>query len=222
MADADVEVVIPSIKDEILTLESIPESVPSHVVREGTLNEARNDGVQQCDSELVAIMDDDITFTETLFWDLIDMADSHRLVGLADPEFGFVPGRVMIFHKSLWEEVGGFDERLRSHNGDTDFALRAHRHGFEIIRVPEHIVFHRDHERSITTFDRAWRLLYLCGKHPKFAPLLLSGTIHHNVQQLLGISDRVTVPDNDEWEVNAESPDLEADDGESQTGDERG
>ena len=72
MVDADVEVVIPSIKDEILTLDSIPESVPSHVVSEGTLNEARNDGVRQCDSELIAIMDDDIAFPEPLFWDLID------------------------------------------------------------------------------------------------------------------------------------------------------
>lgn len=198
----DVEVVIPSIKDEILTLDSIPDSVPTHVVRDGTLNEARNQGVRQCDTDVVAIMDDDIAFTEALFRDLVDMAEENQLVGLADPEFGFVLGRVMIFHKSLFEAIGGFDERLRSHNGDTDFTLRAHRHGFEIVRVPENIVFHKEHERSITTFDRVWRLAYLCGKHPRYAPLLLSGTLTHNLQQWLGISDRVELPVNEDWDVD--------------------
>ena len=198
----NIEVVIPSIKDEILTLESIPDSVPTHVMRDGTLNEARNEGVKRCDSDVVAIMDDDIAFTESLFDDLVGMVDDDSLVGLADPEFGFVLGRVMIFDKSLFEKVGGFDERLQSHNGDTDFALRAHRAGFEVVRVPENIVFHKEHERSITTFDRVWRLAYLCGKHPRYAPLLLSGTLTHNLQQWLGISDRVDLPVNEDWDVD--------------------
>ena len=203
MVGADVEVVIPSIKNEILTLESVPDSVPTHVVREGTLNEARNRGVKQSDAEIVAIMDDDIAFPEELFEGLVNMASPDRLVGLADPEFGLVLGRTMIFHRSLWRRIGGFDERLRSHNGDTDFALRAHHHGFEIVRVPELILFHKEHERSITTFDRAWRLLYLCGKHPRYAPLLLSGTIHFNVQQWLGVTNRTRLPENVTWKTGS-------------------
>lgn len=195
MTNDDVEVVIPTIKDEILTLESIPDAIETHVMRDGTLNEARNLGVRACDSEIIVIMDDDIAFSEELFWNLIEMATPNRLVGLADPEFGFILGRVMIFYKSMWEEIGGFDEKLRSHNGDTDFAIRSHQHGFEIVRVPENIVYHKDHERSITKFDRLWRLAYLCVKHPRYLPLLLSGTLTHNIQQWLDITDRVSLPE---------------------------
>lgn len=185
---SDVSVVIPSIKDDVLTLESVPEDVPVSVEREGSLNEARNRGVRNADTDIVAILDDDIAFSEELFEALVEAVDDNVLLGVADWEFGLVAGRVMIFHKSLWKDIGGFDERLRSHNGDTDFALRAHDAGYSIETVPRGLFHHEDHERSITTWDRAWRLAYLCGKHVRYAPYLLSSTLSYNLGICAGVN----------------------------------
>lgn len=191
---SNVSVVIPSIKDDILTLESVPDDVPVSVEREGSLNEARNRGVQNVDTDIIAILDDDIAFSEGLFNAMVDSVNENVLLGVDDWEFGLVAGRVMIFHKSLWEDVGRFDERLQSHNGDTDFSLRAFDAGYSVETVPRELFYHEDHERSITTWDRAWRLAYLCGKHPKYAPYLLSCTVSYNAGLRLGLDSPQKIP----------------------------
>ena len=191
---SDVSVVIPSIKDEILTLESIPEGIPVSVEREGSLNEARNRGVRNADTDIVAILDDDIAFSNDLFYALTNEVNEYTLVGVADWEFGLIAGRVMMFHKDLWRDIGGFDERLQSHNGDTDFSLKAHDAGHDLYRVPRNLFHHKNHDRSITKWDRAWRLAYLCGKHPKYAPHLLSNTLAYNVGKKTGISGAEKIP----------------------------
>jgi len=174
---ADFTVVIPTIKEDILTLESIPEELPVSVEREGTLNEARNRGVRTAGTELVMIMDDDISFPESTLYELADRAGPDRLLGMEDWDFDLIAGRVMVFHKQLWRDVGGFDERLASHMGDTDFAITVAKAGFEIEQLPQEMFDHREHERSITTWDRAWRTAYLLGKHPTFAPRLIRGVL---------------------------------------------
>lgn len=174
---ADVSVVVPSIKDEVVTLESVPDDVPAAVERDGTLNEARNRGVREADTDVVAVMDDDIRFTESTFWHLVDMADPERLVGLADWNYGLVAGRVMVFYRETWADVGGFDERLRSHMGDTDFALKFLEHGYDVERIPREVFDHEDHERSIGKWDHAWRGLYLAFKHPRYGPRLFAGMV---------------------------------------------
>ena len=190
----NVSVVIPSIKEDILTLDSVPEEVSVSIEREGSLNEARNRGVRNSDSKFVAILDDDIAFSENIFWSLVDLAAEDTLLGVVDWEFGLVAGRVMVFPKSLWETVGGFDERLRSHNGDTDFSLRTHKQGYNIVTVSRDVFHHKEHDRSITTWDRAWRLLYLCKKHPRYAPYLLSSTLAYNLSLKLGIDQDTMLP----------------------------
>lgn len=192
---AEVSVVIPSIKEDVLTLESIPDGVSVSVEREGSLNEARNRGVRNADTDLVAILDDDIAFSEELFYALVNEVDRETFVGVADWEFGLIAGRVMIFHKDLWKEVGGFDERLRSHNGDTEFSLKVHDAGYDLIRVPRDLFYHEEHERSITPWDRAWRIAYLCGKHPKYAPHLLVSTFAYNVAFASRINHALSIPE---------------------------
>ena len=191
---SDVSVVIPSIKNDVLTLESIPEDIPVSVEQEGTLNEARNRGVRHAEHDVIAILDDDIALSEALFDNLVEMVDKRTVVGAADWEFGLLAGRVMLFHRDVWRDVGGFDERLRSHNGDTDFSIKAHDAGYELVRFPREIVRHEEHSRSITTWDRGWRLAYLCGKHPDYAPHLLANTAAYNVAQWTGVDSNMVVP----------------------------
>lgn len=175
-ATHDVAVVIPSIKEHIRTLDSIPDGVPVSVESEGSLNEARNRGVENSDADLIVVMDDDIAFSEETFDDLVSMADPDTLIGIEDWDYGLVAGRVMVFHRALWADVGGFDERLVSHMGDTEFALGALANGYRIETVPRDWFDHEPHERSVTTWDRAWRLVYLCIKYPRHAGRLVSGT----------------------------------------------
>lgn len=179
LGGAPVSVVIPTIKYRVRTVESIPEGVEFSVYGDqaGTLSEARNMGVRLADAETVVIMDDDIAFSEALFWDVVERVDGETLVGMRDWDFDLVAGRVMAFRKSLWEAVGGFDERLGSHMADSDFAIKAAKAGYSIEQIPQDAIDHEDHERTITTTDRAWRLAYLCAKHPTWAPRLVGAMV---------------------------------------------
>jgi GT2 family glycosyltransferase len=174
---ADVEVVVPTISEDVHTLSSIPEDVTVHVRRDPTLNEARNRGVEAATTDRIVIMDDDISFPEEIFWKLVEGIEREKLIGIEDWDFGLVAGRVMAFHRADWQAVGGFDERLGSHMGDTDFALKYEARGYEIERLPRSTFEHVDHERSITTWDRLWRSVYLLGKHPRAAPRLIRGLV---------------------------------------------
>lgn len=189
------EVVIPTLiedRKEILTLESIPESVPVHIQTKGSLNEARNRGVGSVRAPIVVVMDDDIALTEDTFNGILELVDSNTLVGLADADFGMIKGRLMAFHTDLWADIGGYNEDLKSHAGDTDFCIRALQAGYRITRFPDNYVYHREHARSISTWDRLWRLGYLAAHYPRFAPLLFAGVLKNNVAQWV-LSNRVSV-----------------------------
>lgn len=192
------EVIIPTtIQDpeDVLTLESVPEEVSVHLEREGTLNEARNRGVDRVDAPVAVIMDDDISFSYEVLEAIGDMVDDRTLVGLEDHEYGLLRGRVMAFATETWQAVGGFDERLRSHAGDTEFCLRMLEHGCIIKRLADDYFYHEEHERSVTKLDRVSRLVYLAVQHPRFAPLLITGTLHFQVRAaLLGERVREAVP----------------------------
>lgn len=174
---ADINIVIPTIKDEVRTLDSIPDHVPVLIEREGSLNEARNRGVHRAETEIVAIMDDDIAFPEERLYDLAEQASPDILIGIEDWDFDLIAGRVMVFHKDLWRNVGGFDERLGSHMGDTEFALKARKNGHNVEQLPRELFDHEEHERSITRWDRVWRTIYVAAKHPTASLRLLRGVL---------------------------------------------
>lgn len=173
----DVSVVIPSIKEEVLTLESVPDEVETQVVRRGTLNEARNRGVQRAEHDRIMILDDDISFTNEFFWGLADRVEREILIGHPDWDYGLVAGRVMAFHRDDWRRLGGFDERLKSHMGDTEFALKFVHAGYEVEQVDSAEINHIPHERSVTTWNRVWRMVYLAVKYPQSARRLITRTI---------------------------------------------
>lgn len=180
MSDRKLEpysVVIPTARDNVRTLSSIPDDIPVRIERDGSLNEARNIGVSNSGTPVVIILDDDLAFPAGLLDNLAARADPDTLLGIGDWDYGWIAGRCMVFYRSLWRELGGFDERLRSHMGDTDFAIRALRHGFDVEPMPREIFYHEPHERSITAWDHAWRGLYLALKHPIQAPRLAGGML---------------------------------------------
>ncbi len=173
----DSSVVIPSIKKDVLTLESVPEEVDTQVIREGTLNEARNLGVKNAEHEQILILDDDITFSESFFYTITGQIERGTLVGHPDWDYGLVAGRVMGFHRADWKEFGGFDEYLKSHMGDTEFALKFVHRGDGIKHIDPDEIEHAPHNRSVTTWDRTWRTAYLAGKYPQSALKILTRTV---------------------------------------------
>jgi len=172
-------VVIPTTKpdDEVVTLESIPDDVPVRTEREGHLLEARNRGVRAANTDFVIMMDDDIVFPEPWFQNLVGMLCKGRLVGLEDYEFRWILGRVHGYHVDDWAAVGGYDERLSKYMGDTDFSIKMADAGNELLTLDRDSVEHIPHERSITTFDRAWRGVYMALKHPRHAATLFRGLV---------------------------------------------
>lgn len=175
----DVTVVIPTLKEsrsDIPTLKSIPKEVPVNVQRESPISRARNRGVERADTEYVIELDDDIRFDREL-WDEVTAAiDRNTVVGMEDWDYGLIVTRLIAFPCDAWAEVGGFDERLGSHMEDTDFAIKLARAGYDIKSISQDRIEHVPHENRISTIDRAWRLLYLCFKHPRYAPRLIGGT----------------------------------------------
>lgn len=163
---SDLTVVIPTNREENHTLESLPETVDAVVATEEGLNVARNSGIERAETEWIALVDDDVTFPTTLVAWLLDVVHRRHLVGLEDYwPMEYVLGRFMLFHRSLWRSVGGFDES-RPHGGDTDFCLRALDAGASIVRLPRRTVPHHDLTSEFSTAAHAEWLWYLLRRHP--------------------------------------------------------
>lgn len=176
----NVEVVIPTRKErdeDIVTLESVPDTVPVHIQRENKVTRARNLGAAKVDSEYLMFLDDDIRFSEALFRELATETAPEEVVGIRDWDFGLIVTRLTVLHTAAWDHIGGFDEFLGSHMEDTDFAIRAEKAGYDVVTLPQEVIDHIPHERSVTIWDRGWRLAYLCTKHPTYAPQLIRGIL---------------------------------------------
>jgi len=164
---SDVTVVIPTNREDNYTLRSLPDGVDAVVATEDGLNVARNRGIERADTDWVVLADDDLSFPARLTATLVDAAHPGHLVGLEDYwPMEYLLGRYLVFHRSLWRAVGGFDESRR-HGGDTDFCLRARKAGASLVRLPRHLVPHHD-AASDKPFDEhvEW-LWYLTRRHPR-------------------------------------------------------
>ena len=162
-----VSVVIPTARERNFTVESLPDWIDPIIATEEGLNVARNRGIERADGEWIVLVDDDVTFPTQLTAWLIDSMHPLHLAGLEDywPMDG-VLGRFMIFHKSLWKRVGGFDES-RPHGGDTDFVVRCRNTGASVVRLPRRLIPHHDAAGEFTTVEHIEWLSYLVRRHPR-------------------------------------------------------
>lgn len=176
---SNVTVVIPTLKNrnEIPTLDCIPENVPVLLQKESPISKARNMGVKRANTDYIIQLDDDIQFSMELWNIVVENIDPNTVVGMEDWDYGLIVTRVIGFHKDAWTEVDGFDERLGSHMEDTDFAIKLAENNYNICSLEQDMIEHIPHKNRISTFDRFWRLGYLCLKHPKYIPSLLRGSL---------------------------------------------
>jgi len=162
----NVSVVIPTNREENFTISSTPCWIETVTRRDEGLNIARNRGVEEAENDWIVLADDDITFPTELTAIIVDSMHEKQLVGLEDFwPMEWVIGRFMIFHRSLWETVGGFDES-RPHGGDTDFAIRCDRAGARILPLPRKIIPHHDEITEPSMSGHLEWLWYLLRRHP--------------------------------------------------------
>ena len=165
----NVSIVIPTVRDEIVTTDTVPPEAEVVVRRDAGLNVARNAGVEVAENDWIVIADDDIDFPTKTVAKTIEQIDDWTLAGLADfPPLQWIIGRLMIFHRDLWAEVGGFDES-RPHGGDTDFAIRVERHGGRVVQLDREAVPHYDEDtgEGMDTLGHLEWMLYLTRRHPR-------------------------------------------------------
>jgi hypothetical protein len=164
---SDVTVVIPTNREDNYTLRSLPDGVDAVVATDDGLNVARNRGIERADTEWVVLADDDLSFPARLTATLVDAVHPGHLVGLEDYwPMEYLLGRYLLFHRSLWRAVGGFDESRR-HGGDTDFCLRARKAGASLVRLPRHLVPHHDAASDKPFGEHVEWLYYLARRHPR-------------------------------------------------------
>ncbi|WP_363466236.1 glycosyltransferase family 2 protein [Halogeometricum borinquense] len=168
---SDTSVVIPSRDEENYTSKSVPDWLEVVVRTDDGRSVARNRGVEEATGEWIVLADDDITFPTTLTAMLVDSMHTCHLVGLED----FWPmdtllTRYMVFHRSLWDAVGGFDES-REHGEDSDFVYRCADAGAKIRPLPRNIVPHHDADTEFSALEHVEWLWYLLRRHPvRMAP----------------------------------------------------
>ncbi|WP_251328598.1 glycosyltransferase family 2 protein [Haloplanus pelagicus] len=166
--------IVPTIREDNVTFDTIPSEAERIIRRDEGLNVARNAGVRSATNDWIVIADDDIEFPTETVAETLDRLDDWTLAGLRDFEpLRWVIGRLLIFHRNLWERVGGFDES-RHHGGDTDFAIRVEKAGGRIYHLDRDAVPHHDVDtgESMAPLAHLEWLLYLTRRHPRrFGPV---------------------------------------------------
>lgn len=168
-----VSVVVPSLEGSPKTLESVPDGVETEVVVGKPRSVARNMGARRTTGDVIVFCDDDISFSESFFWEQVTSTPEGTITGLRDWDFGYLITRFMIVHRTDFETIGGFDERL-NYMEDTEFCLNALSHGHELRALPRDSVDHEDHDSvGKNRWVLARNTLYLAAKYPARGPHVL-------------------------------------------------
>ena len=163
--------VIPSNRETIHTLKSIPKECEIIIPRSSPLGRARNEGIDEATKKWIILCDDDIKFSRTFLDLLCEIARERRIVGLeAYYPSPLVIGRLMLFSKATWFELGEFD--IKSHGDESEWQLRGAEQNYEIVRLSRSCVFHYPHQK-VKPKSEFGTLLYLFKKHPKFPYYIL-------------------------------------------------
>ncbi|MCD6375116.1 MAG: glycosyltransferase, partial [Caldisericaceae bacterium] len=81
-----------------------------------------------------------------------------------DPRFNFVrevdyvSGASLMIRKSLWQKIGGFDQRYApAYYEDTDLCFTAREHGFKVLYQPESVVIHFEGQTAGTNLNSGFK-----------------------------------------------------------------
>ena len=186
----DITFVIPTNRNYISTIGTIPLESKITIQREVTRGEARNKGVELAKTEYIAFCDDDIELSRTFLDYVMSLSNDRTIIGLqAYYPSPFLISRFMFFKRTIWKDVGRLLEW--QHGEETEWLIRALEKGYKLIGVPRESVYH--HEHSISTYKKEYmNLLTLIRLHPTF-PIRILKSILHKMRHS-SYEDCVTLP----------------------------
>lgn len=79
-----------------------------------------------------------------VFSDIFHPADPVLLHPEREQEVGYVIGADLFIRRSLFEEIGGFDERIFLYFEDVELCQRLHDRGYRMVLIPEPRIIHLD------------------------------------------------------------------------------
>lgn len=138
------------------------------------LSAARNTGISQARGEYVLPWDADDLFDPTFITKAIACIEQSPKVGFVTcyvVAFGVGSGEwtasknggvenflfrnnnvaCALMRKTVWEQVGGYDERMRFGFEDWEFWIRVTALGWECVVIPEKLFYYRQHNESMLT-----------------------------------------------------------------------
>jgi GT2 family glycosyltransferase len=180
---SDITFVIPTNKQKVKTLTSIPPQCKIIIRRDYTQGKARNEGVLLSNTHWIAFADDDIKFNKVFLDYVMQLVDVKSIVGLQ----GYAPSpwlisRFMFFHKSAFKTVGPLKE-VR-HGEETEWLIRAGKAGYKLKGLPRDSVYHYPHDKA-TNKNEFKNLAWLLWLHPD----LITRAVKTVVNKMLKSSD---------------------------------
>ena len=194
----NISIIIPTVKNEVLTLKSIGECpVPHEIIltRKLGLGYARNWGAKQAKHDLLTFLDDDLILKPSIWKEILNVKKGEFAMTFLS---GFPCTRVMVIHKSDFRKIGGFDDSILYTGEDRDFYVRAIMNKLKWILIPIELTIHKQHlerRRNIHIAIRATRenmtfLVKYGRKFPKvfrvdFLDRLLKGQVRTLLLELI-------------------------------------
>jgi GT2 family glycosyltransferase len=108
--------------------------------------------------------------------------------GISAREVEWITGCALLIRMAVIEQIGGLDDRFFAYYEDSEYCLRAHRLGWNVLHIPSAMVWHkisavaREESPQVNYYMTRNRLLFLRLTHARVAAWLYTFCIHYGVR----------------------------------------
>lgn len=181
----------------------------------GRMSAARNWGVQHAKGNIIAALDADDYFDNHFFEKALPVFDANPTTAVVTSYIQFFGNKVgkskprggnafnflfsnqcpacALVRKSVWDQVGGYDEQMKLGYEDWEFYIRITQLGLQVHLIPEYLLFYRQTNKSTlknqTHPNRKQLIEYILNKHKDWYITSLSKLIDQ--KQVLYTESRI-------------------------------